>query len=296
MRNFLFVLLTSLALAGCQKQAATPPAASANAKTYKIHGTVQSVDKSAKTALIKHDPIPEMPGMGMGMTMEFPVRGPQLEVMTPGSTIEGDLVVDSAATQPFWIENAVVSAPADPSQVPVNNNFAQVGQAVPDFTLTNQDGKPVSLHDFKGKALAITFIYARCPLPDYCTRMSTNFSDLAKQLTSADNIRLLTISFDPENDTPAKLKKYGQAYMGNDKEYLFTNWQLAVGKDADVRKIADFFGMEYHTDENDKAKINHTLVTAVIDPSGKVTRIFTGNSWTAPQLLAELKSAANPEK
>ena len=85
-----------MALAGCQKPAATSPPASPNAKTYKIHGTVQSVDKSAKTALIKHDPIPEMPGMEMGMTMEFPVRGPQLEVMTPGSTIDSDLVVDMA--------------------------------------------------------------------------------------------------------------------------------------------------------------------------------------------------------
>jgi protein SCO1/2 len=307
MRNFLLLLFAVFALVGCQKQSATPPSASANAKTYKIHGIVQSVDKAAKTALIKHDPIPEMPGMEMGMTMEFPVRGPQLEVMTPGSTIDGDLVVDNQAqatpqtdpsradsTQTYWIENVVVSAPADPSAVPVNNNFAQVGQPVPDFTLTNQDGKPVSLHDFKGKALAITFIYARCPLPDYCTRMSTNFSNLAMQLQSdpdKDKVRLLTISFDPENDTPAKLKAYGIGYMGNDKNYKFDTWQLAVGKDADVRKIADFFGMEYHTDENDKAKINHTLVTAVIDPSGKVMRIFTGNSWTTAQLLAEMKSS-----
>ena len=296
MRYFIFVLFAALALVGCQKKAATPAPASPNAKTYKIHGTVQSVDKSAKTALIKHDPIPEMPGMEMGMTMEFPVHGPQIDVMTPGSTIDGDLVVDNTAKEPFWIENVVVSAPADPSKVPVNDKFAQVGQPVPDFTLTNQDGKPVSLHDFKGKALAITFIYARCPLPDYCTRMSTNFSSLAMQLASdpdKDKLRLLTISFDPENDTPAKLKAYGIGYMGNDTHYKFDTWQLAVGKDADVRKIADFFGMEYHTDENDRAKINHTLVTAVIGPDGTVTKIFTGNSWTTAQLLTELKSAAN---
>ncbi|MFL6374509.1 MAG: SCO family protein [Pyrinomonadaceae bacterium] len=294
MRYFLFVLLAALVLAGCQKQAATPPPASPNAKTYKIHGTVQSVDKAAKTILLKHDAIPGY--MEDGMTMEFPVRSEHLwDVITPGSTIDGDLVVDNQNTQPFWIENLIVSAPADPSKVPVNGNFAQIGQPVPDFTLTNQDGKPVSLHDFKGKALAITFIYARCPLPDYCTRMSTNFSNIAMQLQNdpdKDKIRLLTISFDPENDTPAKLKAYGIGYMGNDKNYKFDTWQLAVGKDAEVRKIANFFGMEYHTDENDKAKINHTLVTAVIDPSGKVKRIFTGNSWTTVQLLAELKAAA----
>src|SRR5882724_5096671 len=137
MRSFSLILLTAILITGCEKPGATPPAASANAKTYKIHGTVQSVDKTAKTALIKHDPIPDMPGMEMGMTMEFPVRGPLLDVMTPGSTIDGDLMVDSQATQPYWIENVVVSAPADASQVPVNNNFAQIGQPVPDFTLTN---------------------------------------------------------------------------------------------------------------------------------------------------------------
>jgi protein SCO1/2 len=295
MRYFLLLLFAAITLGGCQKQSAAPPPASANAKTYKIHGTVQSVDKANKTILLKHDPIPGY--MDDAMTMEYPVRADQLwDVITPGSTIDGDLVVDNQNTQPYWIENVIVSTPADPNQVPVNPNFAQIGQPVPDFTLTNQDGKPVSLHDFKGKALAITFIYARCPLPDYCTRMSTNFSNLAMQLENSpdkDRYRLLTISFDPENDTPAKLKAYGIGYMGNDKNYKFDTWQLAVGKDAEVRKVADFFGMEYHTDENDKAKINHTLVTAVINPTGKVTRIFTGNSWTTPQLLAEMRSAVN---
>jgi protein SCO1/2 len=294
MRYFLFFLLTALLLASCKTKPTTPPPASPHAKTYKIHGTVKSVDKPAKTILLKHDPIPGY--MEDGMTMEFPVRAePLWSVITPGSTIDGDLVVDNQATQPFWIENVIVSAPADPNQVPVNGNFAQIGQPVPDFTLTNQDGKAVSLHEFKGKSLAITFIYARCPLPDYCTRMSTNFSNIATRLASdpdKDKVRLLTISFDPQNDTPAKLKAYGIGYMGNDKNYKFDTWQLAVGKDAEVRKIADFFGMEYHTDENDKAKINHTLVTAVIGPDGKVTKIFTGNSWTTQQLLTELKSAA----
>ncbi|HEY2848105.1 MAG TPA: SCO family protein, partial [Pyrinomonadaceae bacterium] len=229
MRYFLLTLLAALLLAGCQKQAATPPPPAEHspyAKTYKIHGTVQSFDKANETILLKHDPIPDMPGMEMGMTMEFPVRANQIwDVITPGSTIDGDLVVDNAMTiDPYWIENVVVSAPADPSQVPVNPNFVQIGQPVPDFTLTNQDGKAVSLHDFKGKALGVTFIYARCPLPDYCTRMSTNFSNLAMQLASdpdRDKIRLLTISFDPENDTPAKLKAYGIGYMGNDKNYKF---------------------------------------------------------------------------
>jgi len=294
MRYFLFFLLTTVALVGCQKPAATPMA-SPNAKHYQIRGTVVSIDKAKKSAVIQHDAIE---GYMEGMTMEFPIHGDWVwDKLTPGSTIQGDLVVDNGNEQPFWIENVVIQAAAAPGQadVPANPNFAHPGSDVPDFTLTNQDGKPVSMHDFKGKAVAITFIYARCPLPDYCTRMSTNFSNAAMQLANdpdKDKIRLLTISFDPGNDTPAKLKAYGIGYMNNDKNYKFDTWQLAVGKDADVKKVATFFGLEYHLDQNDKAKINHSLVTAVIGADGKVTKIFTGNSWTTQQLLSELKSAA----
>ena len=127
--------------------------------------------------------------------------------------------------------------------MPVNESFAQIGQVVPDFSLTNQDGKKISLKDFRGKALAITFIYAKCPLPDYCIRMSTNFSDLAFQINAnaelKDKIRLLSISFDPANDTPEKLRSYGLGYLGNDPKTKFDVWQLAVGTDAEVRKIAE---------------------------------------------------------
>ena len=179
---------------------------------------------------------------------------------------------------------------------PVNKNFVQIGKPVPDFTLTNQDGKRVSIKDFKGKSLAITFIYAKCPLPDYCIRMSTNFSDLANQLMAdpilKDKIRLLSVSFDPANDTPGKLRSYGLGYLGKGAKPDFSVWQLAVGKDAEVRKIADFFGLRYEVDPNDKAQINHSLRTAVIAPNGTVTKILPGNGWTPADLLRELEAAS----
>ena len=191
--------------------------------------------------------------------------------------------VDSKAKDPFWLEKIGIVAVASGNQpaVPVNENFAQIGQPVPDFTLTNQDGKRISIKDFRGKALAITFIYARCPLPDYCIKMSKNFSDLGNQLSAdkdaKDKIRLLSISFDPERDTPEKLKEYGTGYLGSAQKPDFTIWQLAVGSDKEVRAIADFFGLQYEVDQNNKAMINHSLVTAVVSPEGKVTKIFKGN-------------------
>jgi protein SCO1/2 len=167
-----------------------------------------------------------------------------------------------------------------------------VGKDVPDFTLTDQDGKRISLKDYRGKALAITFIYAQCPLPDYCIKMSVNFSDLANQLKDdaelRDKIRLLSISFDPERDTPEKLRQYGAGYLGNPGSPDFSVWQLAVGSDKDVRPIADFFGLRYEISPEDKTQFTHSLRTAVISPQGKVTRVYTGNDWTPGDLRRAL--------
>jgi protein SCO1/2 len=299
MRFLILFCISSFLFIGCQKPAANVHVASPNAKRYSLKGTVMAVDKAAKKATIKHEAVE---GYMEGMTMDFPIHADWIwNDLTVGSDINADLVVDSGSPEPYWLENVQIIAAARPDQanVPVNDAFAQIGHEIPDFTLTNQDGKRISIKDFRGKALAITFIYAKCPLPDYCIRMSTNFSDVAMQLEKdaewTDKIRLLSISFDPANDTPEKLKAYGIGYMGNDPKTKFEVWQLAVGKDAEVKTIADFFGLQYEVDPNDKAKINHSLRTAVIDANGKVAKIFTGNEWTPAQLLTELKAAASPK-
>jgi len=288
---FAFVLLV-LILTSCGKPAAKD--VSATAKHFALKGKVMSVDRVAKTATVEHG---DIPGYMDAMTMPFPIRQDEVwDVLTPGSEIQADLVVDNANAQ-YWLENISVSAPPNANQAapPVNENFAQVGQKAPDFSLINQDGKRITLADFHGKALAITFIYRECPLPDYCIKMSKNFSDLANQLSAdkdaKDKIRLLSISFDPERDTPEKLKEYGTGYLGSAQKPDFTIWQLAVGSDKEVRAIADFFGLQYEVDQNNKALINHSLVTAVVSPEGKVTKIFKGNDWTTGDLLRELRTA-----
>lgn len=252
-----------------------------------------SIDKASKKAKIDHE---KVEGYMEAMTMDFPIHADWAwDELTPGAEIKGDLVVDNAAKEPYWIENIGIIATAKPGQPApeINENFAQLGKEVPEFTLTNQEGKKFSLKDYRGKALAITFIYSRCPLPDYCIKMSRAFSDLALQLNGdpefKDKIRLLSISFDPENDSPEKLKSYGTGYLGKGAKPDFTVWQLAVGSEAEVRKIADFFGLRYEVDQNDKTQINHSLRTAVIAPNGKVVKIIPGNEWTPAELLIELK-------
>ncbi len=234
-----------------------------------------SVDKANKKATVAHD---EIPGFMEGMTMPFPIKDDWVwEDLSPGADIRADLVVDKDG---YWLEKLAISALPNPNQtpLPVREDVAQIGNQVPDFTLTNQDGKRISMKDYRGKATAITFIYSRCPLPDYCILMSKNFSDLANQLNDnadlKDKIRLLSVSFDPATDTPAKLKEYGRGYLGKDSKTDFTVWQLATGTDKEIKSVADFFGLRYETDQTDKTQFNHSLRTIVVTPDGKVQKGF----------------------
>lgn len=296
MRSLIFVLFSALIFTACQKPSAQGNQnTSASEKRYSLKGTILSVNRDAKTAKISHD---DIPGFMSGMEMEFPIKADWAwDDLLPGAEIRADLVVDNTKDPAFWLENVGIVAAANPNQPapPIDERFAQIGKEVPDFSLTNQYGKHISMKDFRGKALAITFIYAQCPLPDYCIKMSANFSDLANKIKDdpayKDQIRLLSISFDPARDTPAKLKQYGAGYFGKDIKPDFNLWQLAVGTDAQVRKIADFFGLRYEVSPDDKTQINHSLRTAVISPEGKVTKIFPGNDWTPNDLLRELELA-----
>ena len=295
MRYTILFLSVILLFTACQKTEPTPQP-SENARRYPLKGKVVAVDKAKKTAKIEHE---EVKGFMEPMTMDFHIKADWIwEDLKPGAEISSaDLVIDETADPSSWLENIALVLAPDPNlpPPPVDERFAQIGREIPEFTLTNQDGKRISTKDYKGKTWAITFIYARCPLPEYCIKMSTNFSDAALQVMNSDykdKVRLLSVSFDPENDTPEKLRQYGQGYLGKDAKPDFSVWQLAVGSDQEVRAIADFFGLRYETDQNDKTLINHSLRTAVISPEGKVTKMFAGDDWTVNDLLAELKAAS----
>jgi protein SCO1/2 len=280
MRYLLLILFSFLVFSGCQ-QASTQQTPSPDAKRYSMKGKVISVDKAKMKATIDHR---EIPGYMEAMTMDFPIKDRDvLETLTKDAEVSAELVVDNAKGE-YWLENFAVTAPPDPAN-----------PALPDFKLTNQDAREISMNDFRGRALAITFIYSRCPLPEYCILMSKNFSDLTNQLQNdpelKDKIRLLSISFDPTTDTPETLKKYGLGYLGKDAKPDFTVWQLATGTDKEIRDVADFFGLRYETDANDKTQFNHSLRTIVISPDGKVRKVFAGGEWTTKELLQELRAS-----
>lgn len=288
MRYLALILFTILLFTSCQPTA-KKPVADANTKRYPLKGKVVSVDIAKQKAAINHEKIE---GFMEAMTMSFPIYDADvLQTLSPNADLKAELIVNGDGD--YWLENVVITA-ANPNAPPLNENFVNLDKEVPDFKLTNQDNKPISLKDFRGKALAITFIYSRCPLPEYCILMSRRFSDLATQLQNSadlkDKVRLLSISFDPAADTPETLKKYGLGYIRN-PNYDFTIWQLATAPDADIRKIAEFFGLRYEIDQNNKTQFNHSLRTIVIAPDGKVKKVFSGGDWTNEELLREMEAA-----
>jgi protein SCO1 len=297
MRYTVLCVITSLLLLSCRSD--EPVQSPENVRRFDLRGTVISVDKAAKRATVEHE---EIPGFMEKMTMDFPIKEDWVwSDLVPGVEIRATLVLDRAAKDPYWLEKiAILAAPNPDLPQPEYKSPEQIGKDVPNFSLTDQDGKRFSVKDYRGKVLAITFIYRECPLPEYCIKMSQNFSSLALRLNAneedREKMRLLSISFDPARDTPAKLRQYGIGYLGNPEKPDFTVWRLAVGPDAEVRKIADFFSLKYEVNEQDKAEINHNLVTAVIAPDGKVAQLLPGNRWTNDDLLREMKAALAADK
>jgi protein SCO1/2 len=169
------------------------------------------------------------------------------------------------------------------------------GDAVPDFALRNQDGRAIHLAQFHGKALLITFIYTRCPMPNFCPRVTRNFVAIEKQLAADPSLlshtQLLSVSFDPEHDTPERLRAYGAQYIGSDAAAAFTHWSFAVPQKPVLTQMASYFDVGITAGSEDT--INHTLSTTLIGRDGKVVHFYPGNDWTPEQVVADIRQAAS---
>ena len=266
---------------------------SANEKRYPINGKIVAVDKNDRTATISHE---DIIGYMPAMTMPFKIKNDaDLEMMKPGDQITGTLVVDDTSS---WVEIATIAegaAPLSPTaDVP---SEPKPGEDVPDFGLTNQDGKRIHLAQYRGKALALTFVYTRCPQPDQCTLMSTNFATVDKELQKEPDIyaktHLLTVSFDPDYDTPKVLRSYGASHTGRYSDETFQHWEFATGTKDEVKGVAQFFGLRYFQDtESGDEQVIHSLRTAVIGPDGKLVKLYRGNEWKPAEIVSDLNALA----
>jgi protein SCO1/2 len=288
-------LLLVVALAGCHsgQKAATQSGAIARFKVYKLRGKVVSTDAGKDEVTLDHEAIP---GFMEAMTMPYKLKDLNIVgELHPGDVITADLLVSQAADADVVLDHIVVVAQGKPDYRPaVSYHVPAPGDAVPDFKLRNQDGRAIHLGQFKGKALLLTFIYTRCPLPNFCPRVTRNFAVVEKKL-AADSAayaktHLLCVSFDPDNDTPERLWAYGATYIGSDANNAFAHWDFAVPDKAALVEMARYFdvGMTNAAD----GTIAHTLSTTLIGPDGKVVRFYPGNEWTAEQVLADVKQSA----
>src|SRR6266478_1276631 len=283
--------LLSLAIASIGS--ACGPRRSANEKRYPIKGKVIAVDKTDRTVTIAHE---DINGYMPAMTMPFKIKNDaDLEMVKPGDQVTGTLVVDGLSS---WVEiTAIVEGGPPVSQNIDVPGEPKPGTEVPDFGLVNQDGKRIHLTQYRGKTLLITFVYTRCLQPDQCTLMSNNFAAIDKALQAQpetyDKTHLLTISFDPDYDTPKVLRSYGASHTGRYSDETFQHWEFASGTKDEVKGVAQFFGLRYFQDtESGDEQVIHSLRTAVIGADGKLVKLYRGNEWKPADILSDLNILA----
>jgi len=266
-------------------------------KRYPFTGRTISTDSQAQSALIDGDLVQ---GYMESMPMTYKFKPAETyRQLSSGDSISAELVVvqydprDERADSEYWLENVKVTAhaPSPPANVANSYHMPAIGEGVPDFSFSNQDGKHISFSQYRGTVLLVTFIYARCPFPDFCPRMSSNFAEIYKQMPtnpSLKNAHLLTISFDPGHDTPKVLRDYGFSVAHTKDASLFKSWEFVVAKSEDLPKIADFFAL---TIKPESGLITHNLSTAVIGPDGKIVKWYHGGDWQVSDLIKDAAAA-----
>lgn len=294
----LLVAIAAIAfgMTGCRGTANSPAATKAPSQQYPVRGVVVSTDAANGEVLLKHDAIP---GLMPAMTMSYHLQDPSiLSELHPGDLITATLLADHDAAGPINLRltSIVVIAQARPDYKPaVNYHVPAKGDQVPDFKLLNQSNHTIDLKQFRGKVVVMTFIYTRCPLADFCPRMSRNFAEIDKALqvdpALYKSTHLLSISFDPTYDTPKVLRSYGGAYTGNYVNETFQHWEFAAPSVAELPSMEQFFGVGVTPGEN--GTLQHSLSTVVIGKDGRIVAFYPTNDWTPAQVLADIHAAAS---
>jgi protein SCO1/2 len=237
------------------------------ARTFTVDGVVVAVDPGARTMLVAHRPIGKyMPGMTMPFRVE---RAEELNGLYPGARVRFELVVGKERS----VARRVVKT-ADGEIAPPTEKL-KVGEAVGEFTLTDQSGRTVRLSDFRGKVVAVDFVYTRCPLPDVCPRLSASFAALQRRFADrlGRDLMLMTVTVDPDFDTLPVLAEYAKRWGADPHGWLFLT--------GDVRGLASQLGEVYWTDEG---SIGHNAVTSILGRDGRLAAAVDGTGWRVDQL------------
>jgi protein SCO1/2 len=251
--------------------------------TFDAFGVVRTAPERGRIR-ISHD---DIPGYMPAMTMEFVVGEGNESALAPGDRVRFALRIGPDRS---WIENVEVTGRTRmPGLAPASNAPVRLrkGDAIPPLSLVDQDGQPLTASDFNGRLTVLTFIFTRCPVPDYCPLLSRRFSQIQAALATGGgrtrDVRLLSVTIDPIFDTPPVLKAYAQA-IGADP----SRWRFAGGDSAEITRLARAFSVYV---ERNGALLDHTLATALVDRTGHIVDIWRGNGWKTGELLDAIRQS-----
>ena len=256
------------------------------ARAFHVRGVVREVKTDVPSLVVAHDAID---GYMDAMTMEFRAADAnEISDLTTGDKIRFRLNVTKTGG---WIEGVELeSRPIVPSET-MKKAEAPIttlgpGDRLPQCKLIDQAGRSFSPGEWAGNAVAITFIFTRCPFPDFCPRMTQNFREVQEELgtgSGGENWRLISVTIDPAHDSPEKLAEYARKESAN-----LDKWTFATGAPSEIEKLSRGFGLSLVRQGD---QLNHNLRTAIVDTSGRVQKVFIGNAWSAKDLAAEMRRA-----
>jgi len=266
-----------------------------NVQTFTATGVVKELKADGRTAVVAHEAIADYMD---AMTMPFKVKEPrELAGLRTGDKIRFCLKVTDTES---WIDGItktgqIPSEGTEPASLPAAEaHAAKPRHPLLDYAFTNELGQAVRLSDFRGQALAITFFFTRCPIPDYCPRLSKNFEEASEKLSalpgSPTNWHFLSVTFDPEFDTPPVLKAYGERY-----QYDPRHWNFVTGPKEKISELASGSDVKF---EQASGSINHNFRTLIIDAAGHVQMVFPTGGNLSDAIVAEVLKAAvvpNPQ-
>ena len=258
----------------------------ASSRNFAAHGVIQQLPADRRTVIIKHGAIA---GYMDAMTMPFKVKDAVgLAGLQPGDEITFQLHVTDAES---WVDQIHKIGTAPVALTPLSDSPEMVSApagSFMDYALTNELGQKVTLRDFQGQSLAITFFYTRCPLPDFCPRLSRNFQEAAQKLRSLPggptNWHFLSISFDTEFDSPAMLQAYSQSYEARPGE-----WSFLTGSPAVIETLARMSGVVY---TGNSGGFQHNFRTLIVDTAGHLQTTFPMGGDLSDDIVAEIIKAA----
>ena len=280
---FRYVCIVAIAASACGR---TPPS-----KEYQLKGQILDLKPETNEVLVKHE---DIPGFMPAMTMPYKVEdGTLLAGKEPGDLITATLVVGETEAHLSKIDKTG-HAPVENTGGPelTASHILQPGDRVPDTTLIDETNMARPLTSYKGHRVALTFMYTRCPQPDFCPLMDRNFAALQNEIKKTPDladVRLVSVSFDPAYDTPAVLTTHAKDLKADP-----TVWHFVTARPEDMKGFAATFGVTAEPSDESPAVLTHNLSTAVIDVEGKLVKIRPGNMWTPADLIGDLKATSAP--